>query len=114
MKKVTYYVVTDNSTDYDNMRCYTVCQSKKECDEFINKYLIVMNSEHYIEWCNLRKLSHKDIASWNTYKKMLELDKKFITLKVKNTLNNVLSIMRKASNCPIIGCSYETEIERSR
>lgn len=90
MKKVTYYVVTDNSTDYDNMRCYTVCQSKKECDEFIDKYLILTNAEHYLEWCNLRNMNHKDIESWKVYKRMLELDKKFMSIKVKNTLNNIL------------------------
>ena len=114
MKKVTYYVVTDNSTDYDKMRCYTVCQSRKECDEFIDKYLIVMNSQHYLEWCSLRNMNHKDIMSWKTYKRSLGLDKKFITLKIKNTLNNVLGIMRRASNCPVIGCSYETDMERSK
>ena len=114
MKKITYYMVIDNNKEYEDTRYYTFCQSREDCEEFINQYLILKHGEHYLAWCKLRKLNSKSVESWKLYKTTLELDKTFLIVKVKNTLNNVLSAVRSATCCPVIGCSYETDFDRRR
>lgn len=113
MKSVTYYIVVDNTADLNNNHLYTVCQSKKDCEEFLDRFLLVQNLEHYGSWCDLRHLKH-DESSWRQYSKSLNVFSKYRILKVKNTLNNVLGMLRKSYDCVLLGCSYETEFERSK
>jgi len=113
MKKVTYYVVTNRDTDFKKMMYFSVCQSRQDCNEFINRYLLLENKEHYLEWCKLRKVDSQSTDNWNIYKKALELDKKFMILKTKVNLNVLLGAVRKSLGCPVIGCSYETLFEMS-
>lgn len=112
MKKLTYYIVTNNDNDINKRLYYSICSSKKECEEFIDTYLILENIDHYLSWCNLREVNPKDDSNWKVYKKALELENKFLVIKVKNTMNNILAIVRKSMRCPLIGCSYETDFER--
>lgn len=111
-KLLTYYIVIDKNKDFKDTKYYTICQSKADCEEFIDNYLIFLNAEHYVSWCEVRKLNPDAIESWNEYKIALDLTDKFTIIKVKNTLNNVLSIVRKSMHCPLMNCSYETDYER--
>ena len=113
MKRLTYYIVIDNDLDLNNSHLYTVCQSKKDCEEFIDRYLLVQNFEHYKSWCDLRKLEHNE-ESWRQYSKSVSIQNKYKILKVKNTLNNVLGMLRKSYDCVHLDCSYETDFERSK
>jgi len=114
MKTLKYYIVTDSHYDYNHMYIYTVCESEKHCKEFIDKYLLLKNYEHYKSWCELRKINYQKEESWKLYKQSTEISSDLTILKIKNTLNNVLSMIRVENNCPVVGCSYETDFERDR
>ena len=114
MKYVTYYMVIDNDKDVNNTRFYTVCQSKKDCEEFVNKFQLLKYVDHYKAWCSLRKKDCKDKSNWELYKELLEIKDSFRIIKVKNTLNNILGMLRKSYDCVSIDCSYETDFEKTK
>lgn len=112
MKKVTYYIVIDNDVDMNNTHVYTVCQSKDNCKEFIDRYLLAKNVEHYESWCKLRKIESHNHDNWIQYKEMLGINNNLRIVKVKNTLNNILAMIRKSYDCISVNCSYETDFEK--
>lgn len=112
MKYVTYYIVIDNDNDINNTKFYTVCQSKKDCEEFINTYQLLKYLEHYESWCSLREKDPKEELNWTLYKELTGIKDSLKIIKVKNTLNNILGMLRKSYNCVSINCSYETDFEK--
>ena len=58
-----------------------------------------------------RKLNFKSKESWDEYKEATEIKSDLMILKIRNTLNNLLSIVRSAQCCPCVGCQYETDYE---
>jgi hypothetical protein len=113
-KQLELYIVTPNIDKNSNDFVFlTVTDKKSLCEEYINRRLFIENKEHYIKWCDLREVDHKDINNWEWYSSHGgNVDfSKYIISKIKYKIADVAMVFRMFNGCTPIGTSYEESSE---
>jgi hypothetical protein len=118
-KSIELFVVTPNfpnpTEDFDLSKIifYTITETQKQSEEYINRRLYLENKEHFTRWCELRELDYKDNNSWELYAKSTGNIpfNKFVISKVTYKLSDVASLFRMFNGCIPIGTTYEDSTE---
>jgi hypothetical protein len=118
-KSIELFVVTPNfpnpTKDFDLSKIifYTITETQKQSEEYVNRRLYLENKEHFTRWCELRELDYKDNNNWELYAKSTENIPfhKFSISKVTYKLNDVATIFRMFNGCIPIGTTYEDSTE---
>lgn len=110
-KSFIAYGLTSNDI---NNRFLTVAKNKNQVYEYLTKLLQLEHKEHFDMWCDLRELDNENYGNWLQYYETVisEAEKsKFKIVKLKYSLDAMLSVLRMFSRCLPLGCSFETPIE---
>lgn len=109
-KKFKFYSVIDT---FENNELITILEKKEQLNEFIAKYLYILNNEHFKSWCYYKKLPVNN-NSWQQYL-MNIISQQVNRFKIEEfylTKSEVASLLRVSSGIIPINCSYESESEK--
>lgn len=109
--KITFYVLTN---DLQPDAILTITNTKEECEEFYHKYLCSKHFHMFKPWCETQNLDYKDIHSWNKYYTAKISSAESGTYKISRMKFNkkeIAGLLRALSNCPLLGCSYESNFD---
>lgn len=112
-KKLTIYSIISISKG----KVLTFVNSKKQIQEYLNRYFYLLNKTHFESWCELRNLVSDSSSSlfsrnWKLYystvcQNLLE-DIEIETLKYDK--HNLTKLFRLLEKCVPLGCSFDKEI----
>ena len=94
----------------------TITKDANGALEYSMLVLKLKHLDHFLMWCDARQLDKGDIKNWlNYYENCVPNSDKeeFKIVRVTYELDNVLAILRMFGNCFPIGCSFDTEVERT-
>ena len=114
-KKIYLYLVFEKDNQ-DSL--VTILDDKKQISEYINRRILIDNYEHYLMWCDLRKLDFKNSENELLYiNTLLDSNEEvlskytYIVKKVYYKRDKIASILRMFNKCVPLGCSYENAFE---
>lgn len=110
-KKITLFGVLYGN---DNENFLTFTNTKAEATEFVIRFVVIKNLEHYRAWCTLRDLDYKDFLNMTLYFEQVISDeekKKYNITKIYYTLSDLAAILRLANGCIAIGSSFDHYLE---
>ena len=113
-KLTTFIIVTDAGTKTTEVKnIYTIVTTEDQANEYIRKRLILDNQEHYGMWCDLHGYDpeSEDIIEKYISTILTEKDYKYGMLDVGYTKEKLAAILRIASTCIPVGCSYDLDEE---
>ena len=109
-KKFKFYSVVDT---FENNELITILEKKEQLNEFIGKYLYLLNAEHFKSWCYYRNTPINS-NSWQQY--LINITPQHVNrFKIEEfylTKSEVASLLRVSSGIVPINCSYESENEK--
>lgn len=112
MKTTLYAVTTTERTNPP--RIFTVTGKKKDCEQYIDRKLMLENYGHFSSWCSLHGES-PDLKGWCAYLgegvlPYAEMNK-YSILTLKYRPDDLAYIMRITNHCIPLGCDFEKEDE---
>lgn len=113
-RHIKYYALTNNYTNLDNIIIYTLTTSVKECEEYLNHYLIAKHKNHFLSWCKLHNKDDQEENSWYDYQDtVLNEDElsQFHIEEFKYSKDDLVVFLRMLNGCIPCGCSFEREAE---
>lgn len=117
MRHVKFFII--NPADDDACEhIYSVVQSKKQAEEYINRLLYIENKTHFESWCALRGIesnpkSQDFIGSWFLYYNqcIATSPAKYVYRKMSYSLKDLIVLLRIYNQCVPIGCSFDDNLE---
>ena len=105
------YDMRDGSCSSETPVC--VLSNKKDLKEFVYRYLVITNYEHYQSWCELKSYDKEDFKNYTKYVNSCHVDevKDFIAYKHIFKRDALAAILRMFNRCFPVGSSYETKTE---
>ena len=109
-KKTAFYVV--KNINQPNI-LLTITNTKKQCDEYINKLLLKENYNDFNSWCFYQKIAMDPIAWVKYYNTRLsdEQKSKYMIQKIYYRDFELAAILRMFCGCKAIGCSFDIKEE---
>lgn len=117
MKNVTLYVLgemTNNpKINLDKLNIYTIAPTSRDCEEYLEKMLMLKYESHYKSWCLYKKKNEKDSKNWKEYySSALEEElKNYAIYKYKFNKQQISYLMRLLYDITPLKCSYELNYE---
>lgn len=111
-KKIKLYCV---ASTLDENKIYTVVSKKKDAIEYIEKFVINQNKDHYKLWCELHtyKEDNKDVQQRYIDDVLDEQFNEFCVLQVTYDTDGLAMLLRVTQGFNPIGCSYEYPFEHT-
>ena len=111
-RKTTFYVV--KNINQPNI-LLTITNTKKQCDEYINKLLLNENYNDFSSWCFYQKIVMDPIAWVKYYNTRLndEQKGKYVIQKIYYRDFELSAILRMFCGCKAIGCSFDMKEENA-
>ena len=97
--------------DIDTGRPLTIVRSKKQVNDYIDKFVKAKNYQHYSMWCNLRELNPEEDTSWRMYVQNCKPEAKFIVKVGKVPFSALMGSFRTACGCLPLGMPWELDAE---
>lgn len=111
--KITAYALISKNV---KNKFLTITKNLKEASEYAMLITKLQHHDHFNMWCTFRELDVSDIKNWlDYYENCVTDDEKdeLQIIKVKYDLENILAILRMFGSCFPLGCSFETDVERT-
>lgn len=90
---------------------FTVTETKKQAQEYVNKRIVLENKEHFDAWCELRNKNNKVETTWAFYAENIITYKGYYILEINYLIKDIAQIFRTMNGCTPIGCSFDESIE---
>ena len=87
------------------------CPTRKDCKEYIERYVRLKHMDHFRQWCSLRDKDFMDDRVFDEYAKD-NVDEKYVIRRLRYRKSQLASMIRMLLGIVPMGCSFETEAER--
>lgn len=122
MKKIKFYSIAKVSEESETPEIITVVANKTEAREYICRYMLNANFDHFSAWCELQTGEKAESQAavfendalrkaWEIYSKTVAEPMIFAVLKSRADLSEILSVVRAQQEYEPFGCSYELPAE---
>ena len=122
MKKIKFYSIAKVSKECETPEIITVVANKTEAREYICRYMLNANFDHFSAWCELQigeKVESQAAVfendalrkAWEIYSNTVAEPIIFAVLKSRADLSELLSVVRAQQEYEPFGCSYELPAE---